>query len=162
MSEAVRTKVEEALKAKGITADFTLKNPRRIYLQIDPADLVGAARAIFDLPGVRFQIATGQQTPRGFEVLHQYTIIPALWLKGSPRAIDALSAYEGTVWIEYNEELEWLIGHKEAEIALVKNFLAGRSPLDPGRLQASCPSTSLGGLRSKEKADAKADVSDRE
>jgi len=60
------------------------------------------------------------------------------------------------------EELEWLIGHKEAEIALVKNFLAGRSPLDPGRLQASCPSTSLGGLRSKEKADAKADVSDRE
>ena len=60
------------------------------------------------------------------------------------------------------EELERLIGHKEVEIALVKNFLAGRSPLDPGRLQASCPSTSLGGLRSKEKADAKADVSDRE
>jgi len=43
----------------------------------------------------------------GFEVLHEYTIIPALWLKGPPRAIDILSTYERTIWIEYNEELEW-------------------------------------------------------
>jgi len=45
----------------------------------------------------------------GFEVLYKYSIVPALWLKGPPRAIDALSAYDRTVWIEYNEELEWLM-----------------------------------------------------
>lgn len=72
MSDAVKTQVERALGAAGVTGDLTVKNPRRLYLQVDPRDLVAAARAIFDLPGVRYQIATGQQTPTGFEVLHHF------------------------------------------------------------------------------------------
>ncbi len=46
---------------------------------------------------------------QGLEVLHQYTIIPALWLKGTPRAIEALSASDRVIWIEHNEELEWMM-----------------------------------------------------
>ena len=72
MSDAVKTSVEKALKAKGITGDLSVKNPRRIYLQIDPKDLVETARAIFDLRGVRFVIASGMQTGTGFEILYHF------------------------------------------------------------------------------------------
>jgi len=72
VSQTVARKVEETLKARGISGEVFVKTARRIYLKIESTDLVETARAIFDLPGVRFAIATGMQTGAGFEVLYHF------------------------------------------------------------------------------------------
>ena len=72
MGHPIQERIEADLAEKGITAEFFLKNPRRLYLKVDPEDLVETSRAIFEMPGVRYQTATGQQTATGFEVLHHF------------------------------------------------------------------------------------------
>jgi len=70
--EVLRERIEQALSAAGVTGAFFVKNPQRIYIEVDPTYLVAASRVIFDMPGVRFSIASGQQTRTGFEVLYHY------------------------------------------------------------------------------------------
>jgi NADH-quinone oxidoreductase subunit C len=48
------------------------KSPRRIYIEVNPADLPEAARVIFKEMGARFQIATGIDTPAAFEILYHW------------------------------------------------------------------------------------------
>jgi serine protease AprX len=45
----------------------------------------------------------------GFSTLHQYSIIPALWLKGPARLVERLAGYGRVTWIEYNEQLEYMM-----------------------------------------------------
>jgi len=48
------------------------QNPRRIYIDIDAADLVDVAKHIFSDCRARFAIATGLQTSEGFEILYHF------------------------------------------------------------------------------------------
>ena len=48
------------------------KSPRRVYLNVEPDGLLDVARYILKMDGVRYAIATGIDTPAGFEVLHHF------------------------------------------------------------------------------------------
>jgi serine protease AprX len=45
----------------------------------------------------------------GLDLLHEYTIIPAMWLRATPLQIDRMTRYDRVTWIEYNEELQWMM-----------------------------------------------------
>jgi len=48
------------------------KSKRRVYLDVEPDGLLDVARYILKMDGVRYAIATGIDTPAGFEVLHHF------------------------------------------------------------------------------------------
>ncbi len=50
--------------------------------------------------------AVGEQ---GLERLYEYDFIDAMWLRGTPEAIQLLSGYRGVAWIEHNERLCWMM-----------------------------------------------------
>ncbi len=45
----------------------------------------------------------------GLAKLHEYDFIDAMWLRGTPRSIEILSANPRVAWIEHNDQLEWLM-----------------------------------------------------
>ncbi|UCC93457.1 MAG: S8 family serine peptidase [Thermoplasmata archaeon] len=45
----------------------------------------------------------------GLNRLYEYDFVNAVWIRGTPRAIEMLSAYEGVAWIEHNDQLEWMM-----------------------------------------------------
>jgi serine protease AprX len=61
---------------------------------------------------------------RGFEFMHQYSVVPAMWLKGTPTAIERLSTSDRVVWIEYNEQLEWLMDETTNVINATRTWYA--------------------------------------
>jgi serine protease AprX len=46
-------------------------------------------------------------TLNNIEIIHQYSVIPALHVKGSKAAIMVLEDYDRTFWMEYNEPIDW-------------------------------------------------------
>ena len=46
-------------------------------------------------------------TERGFEIIHEYTTIPALFAKGNKHSILDLAESKNIYWIEYNEPIEF-------------------------------------------------------
>jgi len=48
------------------------KSERRVYLDVETKDLLDVAKHILNIDGVRYAIATGIDTPAGFEVLHHF------------------------------------------------------------------------------------------
>jgi len=46
---------------------------------------------------------------RGLTRLHEYDFIDAMWLRGTPRSIELLSADQRVAWIEHNDQLEWMM-----------------------------------------------------
>ncbi len=45
----------------------------------------------------------------GLDNVHQYTVVPALWLRGRASAIERLAGYDRVRWMEFNEQLEYLM-----------------------------------------------------
>lgn len=92
-------------------------NENRIYVDIDPADLVEFSRYIFEELGARFIIASGVDTPRGgIEVLYHFDFyqLPQIFslrvfLKKPKCEVESLALYiKGTEWIE--REIAELLG----------------------------------------------------
>ena len=52
----------------------------------------------------------------GFEILHKYSNLPAVYMKGSKQAILALANLKHVFWIEYNEPLEF---HMDKSLSVV-------------------------------------------
>ena len=94
-------------------------NEDRIYVDIDPDDLVEFGRFIFEELQARFIIASGVDTPRGgIEILYHFDFyqLPQVlsirvFIKKSKLEVDSLAPYiKGTEWIE--REMNELLGIK--------------------------------------------------
>lgn len=48
------------------------RSKRRVYLDVEPKDLLSVARYLLAMDGVRYATATGIDTPSGFEVIHHF------------------------------------------------------------------------------------------
>jgi len=70
VQEAALNKLTEDLGPK--LKKVFRKSKRRVYLDVEPDNLLDVARYIFSIDGVRFAIATGIDTPAGFEVLYHF------------------------------------------------------------------------------------------
>jgi len=69
-SEQIVEQLKNALGDK--IQDLFVKNPRRIYLNVDPADIVEVTRVIHRDLGARFCIASGMEMEHGFEILYHF------------------------------------------------------------------------------------------
>jgi len=49
-----------------------VKNPRRIYIEVDPGDVVEVARVLHRDLGARFNIASGMEMEKDFEILYHF------------------------------------------------------------------------------------------
>ncbi|MCJ7812699.1 NADH-quinone oxidoreductase subunit C [bacterium] len=92
-------------------------NDHRIYVDINPVDLVAFARFLFEDLQARFIIASGVDTPRGgIEILYHFDFyqLPQVFsirafIKKPKLEIDSLAPYiKGTEWIE--REIHELLG----------------------------------------------------
>jgi serine protease AprX len=45
----------------------------------------------------------------GFEVIREYSVVPGVSVKGTPAAVENLAGSERVFWIEYNEQLEYMM-----------------------------------------------------
>ena len=114
----------------------------RIYVDIDPKDLVEFARFIFEELGSRFIIASGVDTPRGgVEILYHFDFyqLPQvfslrIFLKKPKPEVESLAPYiKGTEWIE--REMNELLGIKfknhpdMRHLLLPDDWPAGKYPL---------------------------------
>lgn len=70
MQESVLEKLVEDLGPK--LKKVFKKSKRRVYLDVEPEHLLDVAGYILKIEGVRYVIATGIDTPAGFEVLHHF------------------------------------------------------------------------------------------
>ena len=82
---------------------------RRIYITISPEDIKDGARLLFKALGFRFCIASGIDTPRGFEILYHFShdatgVIYSLKVligdKENPRIESIAHIFKGAEWIE--------------------------------------------------------------
>jgi Ni,Fe-hydrogenase III component G len=129
------------------------KSPRRIYMDVLPADVPEATRVIFRELGARFQIASGVDTPTGIEILYHWAFdrldcIVSLRTRldrDRPEIESLARICKGAEWIE--REIAELFGvtfrnHPDMRHLLLKDdWPAGRYPLrrDYGRDAANAP-----------------------
>jgi len=92
-------------------------NPHRIYVDIEPTDLVEFSLYLFNELGSRFIIASGVDTPRGgMEILYHFDFFQLpqvfslrVFIKKPELEIESLAPYiKGTEWIE--REIAELLG----------------------------------------------------
>jgi Ni,Fe-hydrogenase III component G len=111
--------IEKKIKKKfeGRILKWFEHQENRIYVDIDPKDLVDFARYIFEELDSRFIIASGIDTPRGgIEILYHFDFyqLPQVFslrvfLKKPKPEIESLAPYiKGTEWIE--REINELLG----------------------------------------------------
>ena len=70
-AEDIARTVRERLGAKCL--DCTVRNARRVYVEVAPAGLPETAKYLCGERKCRFNIASGMQTPTGFEVLYHFS-----------------------------------------------------------------------------------------
>ena len=70
-SQQLVEKLEHKLGEK--IKDATITTPRRVYIVVDPADIVEVARAIHKEMGARFNIASGMEMEKNFEILYHFS-----------------------------------------------------------------------------------------
>lgn len=70
--EQLLNQVKDALG--GRIRDLHVANPRRVYITIDPADVVDATRIVHKDLGARFSIASGMQMQQDFEILYHFSL----------------------------------------------------------------------------------------
>ena len=68
--EKVLAKVKDDLGGKVV--NWFEKNPRRIYIEVKPADVPDVTRLFHKELEARFQIASGIDTPSGMEILYHW------------------------------------------------------------------------------------------
>ncbi|MDD5155294.1 MAG: NADH-quinone oxidoreductase subunit C [Candidatus Omnitrophica bacterium] len=135
-----KDRIREGLGKK--IADWEEKNPRRIYFTLDKEDIFGAVEFLFRQMGLRFAIASGMQTPEGFEILYHFCddssgiIYSARVLiqDGKNPAVKSITPiFPGAEWIE-REMWEMLginfIGHPNLKrLLLSDDWPQGQYPL---------------------------------
>jgi NADH:ubiquinone oxidoreductase subunit C len=94
-------------------------NKQRVYIDIDPKDVVESARLLFTELGIRFVICTGTDTPAGLEILYHYSddktgvmysIRVLIKDKTNPEIDSVTPTIKGAEWIE--REMWELLGIK--------------------------------------------------
>jgi subtilisin family serine protease len=58
----------------------------------------------------------------GFEVLHRMTALPAIYARGDRGAIERISRYEGTFWIEHDMQMEFMMDMTTSTINASKTW----------------------------------------
>ena len=104
---SIAAEVKERLGGKAIS--WYEHSPRRIYISIGPQDLRDAAKVLFKDLCLRFAIATGQDTPKGLEILYHFSFDKSgeifslrvlLEDKKNPRIDSLTSLFPAAEWIE--------------------------------------------------------------
>jgi len=67
----IEEQIKEKLKDKII--DWYKHSERRFYLSVKPIDIVDIAKILFGEIKLRFNTATGLQTPKGFEIIYHFS-----------------------------------------------------------------------------------------
>ena len=103
----VKDRIKEGLA--GRIFDWEERSSRRIYFSLRKEDIRETARFLFKDLGLRFSIASGMDTPRGFEILYHfsfdqtgefYTARVLLEDKNNPRIDSIATIFPGAEWIE--------------------------------------------------------------
>jgi len=133
-------KIKEKLKDK--IFDWYQHSSRRIYFSVEAKDIREVACLLFRDLGLRFAIATGQDTPGGFEILYHFSfdktgeIISVRILikdKKKPEVDSLATIFPAAEWIE-REIWEMLginfIGHPNLKrLLLAEDWPEGKYPL---------------------------------
>jgi len=101
--------------------DLVVKNPRRVYVDIDRADVAETTRILHKDLGTRFCIASGMEMETDFEILYhfmfedesspQYGVLATVRIhldKESPAADSITAGVPSAMWIE--REMHELLG----------------------------------------------------
>ncbi len=67
----IQDEIKEKLKDR--ITDWYEHSPKRIYFSIKPQDIKNVASFLFRDLGIRFATASGQDTPKGFEILYHFS-----------------------------------------------------------------------------------------
>jgi len=137
---AVLDKIRERLADKII--NWHEHSEKRIYILIKPQDIRKVATLLFKDLGLRFIIATGQDTPQGIEILYHFSIDKTGQIisvrvliedKKKPEIESLAPLFPGAEWIE-REMWEMLgikfIGHPNLKrLLLAEEWPEGKYPL---------------------------------
>ena len=140
MKTDVIARIKEKFSAKILKYDE--KSSRRIYLDMNPADIPAAVKFIFKDLGCRFVIATGTDTPGGIEILYHFSqdasgkmisLRTLITDKKNPKIESIAPLFKGAEWIE-REIWELLgvnfIGHPNlTHLLLIDDWPEGKYPL---------------------------------
>ncbi len=96
--------------------DFFDKSEKRVYIEIKPEELMKVAGYIFNDLGARFNIASGLDARRHFEILYHFTLQDLNLLislrvkldKAKPEIVSLVPLMKGANWIE--REMHELLG----------------------------------------------------
>ena len=107
MSISIKETIQEKLGSKILA--WEERSSRRIYLSVKKEDIFETVKLFFKELGLRFSIASGMETPDGFEILYHfaydatgemYSVRVFIDDKKNP-AIDAITPlFPGAEWIE--------------------------------------------------------------
>jgi len=136
----IRDRIREELGQKII--EWKEHSSKRIYFTIDKKDIYKTAQFLFKTLGLRFAIASGIDTPKGFEILYHfsfdktgefYTARVLIEDKKNPEIDSITPIFPGAEWIE-REIWEMLgirfIGHPNLKrLLLSEDWPEGEFPL---------------------------------
>jgi NADH-quinone oxidoreductase subunit C len=136
----IRDRIRERLDKKIIVWDE--KSPKRIYFTMDKKDIFETVEFLFRELNLRFAIASGMQTPSGFEILYHfsddstgviYSARVILEDSKDPQVKSITPIFPGAEWIE-REMWEMLginfIGHPNLKrLLLSEDWPQGQYPL---------------------------------
>lgn len=126
----------------GRIIDWHEHSPRRIYISVKPQDIKAAADCLFKDLGLRFSIASGQDTPAGIEILYHFSFDKTGQMvslrvliedKKTPQIDSLAPVFPAAEWIE-REMWEMLginfVGHPNLKrLLLSENWPEGKYPL---------------------------------
>jgi len=136
----MRDAIKEGLGQKIL--DWKEHSAKRIYFSIDKKDIVKTADFLFKQLGLRFSIASGTDTPSGFEILYHfsfdkagefYSVRVLIKDKEHPEVDSIAPIFPGAEWIE-REIWEMLginfVGHPNLKrLLLSDDWPEGEYPL---------------------------------
>lgn len=107
---SIKTKFKDSIR------DFLDKSKKRVYIEVDPKDIIEVAKYLFDDLAARFNIASGVDTRFHIEILYHFTIerlnllisIRVKLNRDKPQIDSITSIIKGAEWIE--REMHELIG----------------------------------------------------
>ncbi|MFC1501309.1 NADH-quinone oxidoreductase subunit C [Elusimicrobiota bacterium] len=112
--------IEEILnKLSDRVIEFKEHNPKRIYIEINPLDIVDVTKILYDEYNLRFSIASGTDTRHNFEILYHFSddatgkiisIRTFLKDKNNPEIESITPVMKAAEWIE--REMHELLGIK--------------------------------------------------
>ena len=103
----IKDSIKEGLSNKIIS--WEEKSGRRIYFSVNKEDILETARFLFKELKLRFAIASGVDTPRGFEILYHfsfdktgefYSVRVLIADKNNPQIDSLATIFPGAEWIE--------------------------------------------------------------